>query len=144
MALLDSLTPELVGRRYPEMKFHLTETWVRDYKEAIEYPSELINDPNFVPQLFFACLRDAEFYVFDTLGIHLSQLLHAGQRYEFSKPFVVGEVLISQSHISSLRRKETKSGPMIFMELTTDVTLAPECGGQHFGRAYMTVVVRNQ
>lgn len=116
---------------------------MRDYKEALAYPEDLQIDSTFVPQLFFACLRDAEFYIFDALEIHLSQLLHAGERYEFSEDLHVGDVLLTQIYISSLRRKETKSGPMVFLELTNDVTKAPESGGQFFGRAIMTVVVRD-
>lgn len=144
MAQLASLTPELVGRRYPVFKFQVTEPWVRDYKEALGFPPELCADATFVPPLFIACLRDAEFYIFEDLGIKLSQLLHASQRYEFDGKLKVGDNLEVVSEVASLRRKDGKAGSMIFLELANAFELIDKQSSERSVviRSFMTVVVR--
>jgi len=143
VARLESLTADLVGRRYPEFKFEITEGWLRDYKEALFFSPEEVADASFVPQSFIACLRDAEFHVFEALGISLSQLLHAAQKYEFVRDLRVSDHIVCRATLSSLKKKEGRAGAMAFLEITNEFYRELPSGGEELCiRTGMTVVVR--
>ncbi len=124
------------------MKFQISESWVRDYKDALGYSEELRQDPGFVPPLFAACLRDPQFFAFEALGIQLSQLLHASQRYEFFEDIQVGDTIDAGAEITSLRRKEGKAGCMVFLEITSEYFRSFGTERRIAVKASMTVVVR--
>ena len=115
-APLSTLTAELCGRKYPEVKFELTRLWIRDYKAALGYNQAQISNDSFVPSTFVGCLRDSEFMAFENLGIDLSQLLHAGQRYSFINAARIGDTISSQTEIRRVVSKKGRHGPMVFMD----------------------------
>lgn len=117
MAELSTLTSELVNRRYPEFKFQITEQWVKDYKSALGMSFANISESSYVPSSFVSCLRDAEFSVFASLDIELSQLLHASQRFDFINPIKVGDEISSQSAITKVSYKKGSRGEMVFMDI---------------------------
>ena len=117
MTELSTLASEIANRRYPEFKFQITEQWVRDYKTAIGLSYAHIADNSFVPSSFVSCLRDAEFWVFASLDMELSQLLHASQTYEFFDSIRVGDEISSQSEIGKVSHKKGSRGEMVFVDI---------------------------
>jgi hypothetical protein len=148
MIELHHLTPELVGRRYPEFKFHITSQWVRDYKEALGFSYLMAQDDASVPNSFVACLRDCEFCVFSDLGVDLSQLLHAGQSYQFKAPIRVGDWISGQSEIVKVVHKNGVRGEIVFVDIKNVFRrIGTEAGGPLLEpivlvEATMSVVVR--
>jgi hypothetical protein len=146
-AQLTTLTAELVGRRYPEFKFFISETWAQDFKHAIGYSLKQIEDPSFVPPTFIACLRDGNFNAFAELGIELSQLLHAGQSYRFYESFRSGDLLSSTTEIVRVLAKKGKTGEMVFMDFLNVFSREERGGERHepvkVAESLMSVVVRN-
>ena len=117
MTDLSTLASEIANRRYPEFKFQITEQWVRDYKTALGLSFAQIADSNYVPNSFVSCLRDAEFWVFASLDMELSQLLHASQTYEFLNSIKVGDEISSQSQIAKVSHKKGSRGEMLFVDI---------------------------
>jgi hypothetical protein len=143
MARLSTLTSDLVGRRYPEFKFHITPLWIRDYKKALGYSEEQVQDDAFLPHTFVSCLRDAEFATFESLDLKLAQLLHAAQEYVFHKQPVMGDWITSRCEITRLLQKRGKAGgSMVFLELRN--TFRRQSDGADLVSTLCTVVVREE
>lgn len=149
MAELNTLTAELVNRRYPEFKFQITEQWVRDYKASLGLSYAKINEDTYIPNSFVSCLRDSEFSVFSHLNIELSQLLHASQTFEFVNPMKVGDEISSQSEITKVSYKNGSRGEMVFLDIKNTFTRIAQFGipvpeATPLVIALMCVVVRPQ
>ena len=144
MTLKSTLTADLVGRRYPEFKFLITPTWIRDYKQAVGYPTELVADDTLVPNTFIACFRDSEFSTFAALKIELSQLLHAGQSFRFHLPLRVGDTISSQTQITRVASKRGRSGSLVFLDLKNEFKRSSSDGMDLVAESLMSVVVRSR
>jgi len=147
MAELGTLTAELVGRRYPEFKFHISDQWVRDYKSSLGLSFAKVSEASYVPLSFVSCLRDAEFSVFTGLKIDLSQLLHAAQSYEFFENIKVGDEISSQSEIIRVSHKKGSRGEMVFIDIKNTFRRVAQFGISESNpvplvTALMSVVVR--
>jgi hypothetical protein len=115
-APLQSLTPELTTRQYPEFFFHIQPRWVQQYAELLGHKVE---EGGAVPNSFLTCFRDAEFYIFDNLQIDLSQLLHTTQSFEYFEKFFAGDTIRSVPQITRVLAKRNSQNPFVLLEFTT-------------------------
>lgn len=121
-AKLDSLTHELTERQFPDFFFKINQNWVNDFQRSVGIPvkSDFHNSNNKVPQVFLACLRDADFYLFDVLGIELAQLLHTTQRFEYLNEAFVGDEIRTSPRITRVLSKRKSANPFVLLEITTN------------------------
>lgn len=140
MARLESLTPALKDRRYPEFKYELFPERVRDYKINMGYGAQAQAELAFVPPTFLTCFRAGEFHIFTELEIELAQLLHAGHRYDFFRPLRPTETLTGHSTVQDVKTKNTKSGTMVFLSLRTEFR---DSVGERVSETTTLVVVRS-
>lgn len=117
---LSSLTPDLVGRRYPNLDIEVTLNWAREFFECAGYPEKYfsqLQEGVELPFSFFSCPRGAEFKVFADLGIDLKQLLHISQTYSYFAKARIGDQIRSQVSIEKLIPKKLGGQQIVFLEL---------------------------
>ncbi|MEZ4815422.1 MAG: hypothetical protein R3A80_09500 [Bdellovibrionota bacterium] len=76
--------PDLASRRYPELEILVTQEAVENFFKSVGYPFEPQEE---IPHSFYACLREGEFKIFESLEIDLHQLLHVSQSFSYYKHY---------------------------------------------------------
>lgn len=111
---LQHLTPDLVNRRYPVFDKVVTQELLSAYFDCLGYSAGARAE---VPASFFACFREAEFKVFEDLGIELRQLLHVSQNYSYFFPLKLGDKVQSLVTIERVSSRKMGSGLVVFIDL---------------------------
>lgn len=109
------LNGSLEGRRYPAVRVTIDEDRVRSFAHAVDHRGPGI-PPTFltVPEIEAGLrnvLADPE------LGVDLARVLHGEQSYEWSRPLALGETVVAEATIESIRGR----GALQFLSLRTDV-----------------------
>jgi acyl dehydratase len=95
------VNPEVEGKTYDPVAFEVNEERVRAFHD-------LFGGPPGVPPTF---LTAAEFTVFPQvigdpeLNLDFTKVVHGTQEYEFCRPLQMGETLMVEAHIASIRHK---------------------------------------
>jgi acyl dehydratase len=95
------VNPEVEGKTYEPVAFEITEERVRAFHD-------LFGGPPGVPPTF---LTAAEFTVFPQvigdpeLSLDFTKVVHGTQEYEFYRPLQMGETLMVEARIASIRQK---------------------------------------
>ena len=95
------MNPEVEGKTYDAVAFEVTEERVRAFHD-------LFGGPPGVPPTF---LTAAEFTVFPQvigdpeLNLDFTKVVHGTQEYEFNRPLQIGETLMVEARIASIRQK---------------------------------------
>lgn len=106
--------PAVEGKTYEPVAFEITEERVREFLD-------LFGGPAGVPPTF---LTAAEFTVFPQvigdpeLGLDFTRVVHGTQEYVFHRPLRMGETLMVQARIASIRQK----GGTGFLIIETQMT----------------------
>jgi hypothetical protein len=128
-----ALTPDLVGKTYPAVRFTLEADHVHAFAEAVGHrgpgvPPTIVTVPEIRVGLANV-VSDPE------LGIDLSRVLHGEQEYGWTRPPVPGETLTAEAAIESVRRK----GAMGFLTLRTELR---DEAGELVASGHCTLIVR--
>ena len=128
------LDRRLEGKAYAPQRFTLYPERVRAFADVVGHPG-LGVPPTFATAPELAAGLD---HVLDDpeLGLELSHVLHGEQSYEWNGAFRVGETVVAQATIESIRAK----GPMEFLVLRTEIR-DDDDGLLVVGRT--TLIVRN-
>jgi len=126
-----ALNVDLLGKAYPPQSYEVGREKIREFANAVGDANpayhdvdsaqshghrDLVAPPTFAvvvtrgPQL--AVIEDPE------LGLDFSRVVHGDQRFEFQRPIVAGEVLITTSSVSAAH---TRAGSD-FLTIRSDVT----------------------
>jgi N-terminal half of MaoC dehydratase len=127
------LNADLVGKTYPPVRIVVDAERVRAFAGAVGSAGDGV-PPTFatVPEIV-AGLGNA---VGDPdLGVDLAGVLHADQEYRWERPIEVGETLVAQATIDSIRGK----GGTEFLGIATEIR---DGGGALVVRAHSTLIVR--
>ena len=109
------LNGSLEGKRYPAVRVTIDEDRVRSFAHAVDHRGPGIPPTILTVPEIQAGLRNA---VADPeLGVDLARVLHGEQSYEWSRPLALGETLIAEATIESIRGR----GALQFLSLRTDV-----------------------
>jgi hypothetical protein len=109
------LNGSLQGKRYPAVRVTIDEDRVRSFAHAVDHrgpgiPPTILTVPEIEAGLHNV-LADPE------LGVDLARVLHGEQSYEWSRPLALGETLVAEATIESIRGR----GALQFLSLRTDV-----------------------
>ncbi|HKE54838.1 MAG TPA: MaoC family dehydratase N-terminal domain-containing protein [Actinomycetota bacterium] len=109
------LNGSLQGKRYPVVRVTIDEDRVRSFAHAVDHrgpgiPPTILTVPEIEAGLRNV-LADPE------LGVDLARVLHGEQSYEWSRPLALGETLMAEATIESIRGR----GALQFLSLRTDV-----------------------
>jgi N-terminal half of MaoC dehydratase len=109
------LNGSLEGKKYPAVRVTIDEDRVRTFAHAVDHrgpgvPPTILTVPEIEAGLRNV-LADPE------LGVDLARVLHGEQSYEWSRPVAVGETLVAEASIESIRGR----GALRFLSLRTDV-----------------------
>ena len=109
------LNGSLEGKRYPAVRVTIDEDRVRSFAHAVDHrgpgiPPTILTVPEIEAGLRNV-LADPE------LGVDLARVLHGEQSYEWSRPLGLGETLVAEATIESIRGR----GALQFLSLRTDV-----------------------
>lgn len=109
------LNGSLEGKRYPAVRVTIDEDRVRSFAHAVDHrgpgiPPTILTVPEIEAGLRNV-LADPE------LGVDLARVLHGEQSYEWSRPLALGETLVAEATIESIRGR----GALQFLSLRTDV-----------------------
>ena len=129
------LNAALEGKTYPPVRFALEQDRVRSFAHAVGHVGPGV-PPTFltVPEIE-AGLRNV---VSDPdLGVDLARVLHGEQSYEWSREPSLGETLVAEATIESIRGR----GGLQFLTLRT--TLRDERGAD-VAMARSTLLIRDQ
>ena len=108
------MNTQVVGKRYPEVRFVVDAERVETFRRAVGGPS------HGVPSTF---ATTAEFEVFPRIvgdpevGLDLLRVVHADQTYEHARPLAVGETLTIRSRIDDVRER----GGLAFLVIRTEL-----------------------
>src|SRR5262245_56657036 len=127
------LNADLVGRTYPPVRIEVDPERVRAFAGAISHPGDGV-PPTFatVPEIVAGLgnvVADPE------LGVELSRVLHGDQEYRWERPIRVGETLVANATIDSIRGK----GETEFLGIRTEIL---DAAGEVVVRARTTLIVR--
>lgn len=128
-----TLDRSLEGKRYPPVRFTLDPERVEAFARAVAHhasgvPPTIVTVPELEGGL-------SNVVTDPSLGVSLSQILHGEQEYEWHRAMSVGETLIAETSIESIRGR----GAMSFATLRTDVR---DPSGEPVATARTTLVVR--
>ena len=109
------LNGSLEGKRYPAVRVTIDEDRVRSFARAVDHrgpgiPPTILTVPEIEAGLRNV-LADPE------LGVDLARVLHGEQSYEWSRPLALGETLVAEATIESIRGRRA----LQFLSLRTDV-----------------------
>ena len=127
------LNGSLEGKRYPAVRVTIDEDRVRTFAHAVDHrgpgvPPTILTVPEIQAGLRNV-LADPE------LGVDLARVLHGEQSYEWSRPLALGETLVAEATIESIRGR----GALQFLSLRTDVR---DEGGDSVAVARSTLLIR--
>ena len=127
------LNGSLEGKRYPAVRVTIDEDRVRTFAHAVDHrgpgvPPTILTVPEIQAGLRNV-LADPE------LGVDLARVLHGEQSYEWSRPLALGETLVAEATIESIRGR----GALQFLSLRTDVR---DEGGDRVAVARSTLLIR--
>jgi hypothetical protein len=110
-----ALNTELVGKTYPPERFEVDAERVRAFADAVAYQGDGI-PPTFVtvPEIVAGLgnvVRDPD------LGVDLARVLHGDQEYRWERAIEIGETLVAQATINSIRAK----GETEFLGIRTEI-----------------------
>jgi len=91
---------------------------------------------------FFTIFRHGEFELISSFELHLKQILHAEQEYEFFKPLAAGEKIRFQTRLADVLEKKGKDSFLHFLVFETDFLLSES--GAKLARARSTMVYREK
>jgi acyl dehydratase len=92
----------LEGKVYPDTTFTVEPDRVKLFRAAIGEEWDIV-PPTFATVAEFVVMP---FIVGDAeLGLDFTRVVHAGQEYEWHRPFRMGEALTVRSRIASIRQK---------------------------------------
>ena len=92
---------------------------MRQFKSLMGYSEEKVHDDT-VPDIFIACLREADFKIFEVLDIDLDRLLHTTQTFDFMKTIFVGDEIVTRPAVTKVRTKLNSANPFVTLEITTE------------------------
>ena len=112
-----AVNPELVGRTFPPTAPYLVgREKVREFSRAVFADDPQHTDPDaaralgyddvVAPPTFAMVVQDLtlqQLLALDDSGIALERLIHAEQRFRYTRPIVAGDVLTAQLSISGVR-----------------------------------------
>ena len=144
-----ALNPDFVGRSYPPGDPYLVgREKVREFSEALGVTepvsldvdaaqsrgyTDVVAPPTFAVRLVMAA---AESVAFDPdLGLDYSRVVHGDQRFEYSRPIVAGDELLSHVTIDGIR--SVAGNDMITTR--TDISTTD---GEHVVTSYTVLVAR--
>ena len=126
------MNQDFVGKRYPPVPFSVTFERVRAFAEAIGDPGEPV-PPTFATAPEIASLDqvigDAD------LNLDYARVVHGEQEFEWSRPLALGDELMMESTIASIRAK----GDLEWLVVETELR---DATGQLAVRARNTLIVR--
>jgi hypothetical protein len=127
------LNADLVGKTYPPVRIDVDPERVRAFAVAVSHPGDGV-PPTFatVPEIVAGLgnvVRDPD------LGVDLARVLHGDQEYRWERPIGVGETLVAQATIDSIRGK----GDTEFLGIRTEIR---DGAGELVVQARTTLVVR--
>ena len=110
-----ALNASLQGKTYPAVRVTIDEERVRTFAHAVDHRGPGVPPTILTVPEIEAGLRNV---VSDPdLGADLARVLHGEQSYEWSRPVAVGETLVAEASIESIRGR----GAMQFLTLRTDI-----------------------
>jgi hypothetical protein len=124
-----------VGKTYDAVRVTIDEDRARTFAHAVDHrgpgvPPTILTVPEIEAGLRNV-LADPE------LGVDLTRVLHGEQSYEWSRPVAVGETLVAQASIESIRGR----GATQFLSLRTDVR---DGRGDPVALARSTLLIRGE
>jgi acyl dehydratase len=144
-----TINRDYIGRTFPPGEpYEVSRVKIAEFASAIGDPSPVYRDrgaakaaghPDVIAPPTFAIVfntatleqvaRDSE------LGINRAKVVHGEQRFEYTRPIGVGDVLTATSTISDIR----EAGGNVVISLKTDITAA---SGERVCTAHSTLVER--
>ncbi len=115
-AQLSHLTSDLVNRRYPEVEILLSKELVENFFSALSYPFAPEAEAE-LPHSLYTCLKEAEFVIFNDLGIELHQLLHVSQSFSFYEHLKIGDSITTLASIHKVNSRKLGGSLVVFIEL---------------------------
>ena len=121
---------ELVGKRYPEVRYTVTRQGVDRFNEAISEGAAVFTDPaaardmgfaeqvgppTIMAQLQIEAVR--EITADPEIGANFDGIVHGEQSYEWDRPILVGDELRTIPTITGIRSK----GSISFMDIVLEV-----------------------
>jgi N-terminal half of MaoC dehydratase len=130
-----ALNASLEGRIYPAVRVTIDEERVRTFARAVGQKSAGAPPTILAIPETEAGLRNL---VSDPeLGVDLARVLHGEQAYEWSRPVAVGETLVAEASIESIRGR----GGIRFLTLRTDLR---DEQGDRVALARSTLLIRGE
>ena len=110
-----ALNASLQGKTYPAVRVTIDTERVRTFAHAVDHRGSGVPPTILTVPEIEAGLRNV---VSDPdLGVDLSRVLHGEQSYRWSRPVSVGETLIAEASIETIRGR----GALQFLTLRTDI-----------------------
>lgn len=118
------MTTAEAGHRFPEGRFHVHPLRVEEYIHALGIdpePDYQVRVGGAVPAGFFMYVTTygAE-PVAEVLQLDPLRTVYGGTWEEFLRPVRVGDTVRVRPEITKITRKQGRSGPLVFVELTTE------------------------
>ncbi len=128
-----------IGARSGLFRDEATAHRISAFCRAIGSQSEAV-----APPTYLTVLREGEFSLFQKLGYELSQVLHAGQEYQYESPIFAGDRVSYETVVSNILEKKKETAFTRF--LTFETEYFAERGNDHIrvGKSKTTIVVRGQ
>ncbi|MFJ5264908.1 MaoC family dehydratase N-terminal domain-containing protein [Streptomyces sp. NPDC088387] len=141
------LNPSCVGKMYPPARPYPVEAeTIRRFAEAVGDPAALYTDPEAARALghsavpapptfpFIVAMRAmGEVFSYDDIGFDPTYLIHGDQRFEYARPVLVGDRLVTTLEITGAKNLRGKD----VLNLRADVG---DSGGDHVVTLHMTFV----
>jgi acyl dehydratase len=129
------LNASLEGKAYPAVRFSFDAERVRAFAEAVGHRGPGVPPTMLTAPEIEAGLRNV---VSDPdLGVDLARVLHGEQAYEWSRPVAVGETVVAEATIESIRGR----GALQILTLRTDIR---DERGVPIALARSTLLIRDQ
>ena len=126
-----------IGTRSKSHSEVVTAERIRAFTSAVGAP-----DRPEAPPTFLTVFRRGEFEMLQTLGLELSNALHADQQYDFFRPIRAGDEIHFETEVSQVLEKLSTKQNLQFLTLETRFQVKTPAGPVSVGKSISTLVFR--